>query len=170
MMKLNKLGRKFIVPLLALMLTLPQAASAAADSTEQTKDSELEVLQEVLDYLDSYNIEGAQRQEFIDNAIRGMIYTLDDPYSDYLSPEDMEQFAGSINREYVGIGITLRYAKDNLYITSVLDGSRPRIPDLSKEISLLKLTALPSPIWRISILVDKRIQLSVSQLSAVQVT
>jgi carboxyl-terminal processing protease len=143
MMKLNKLGRKFLVPLLALMLTLPQAASAAADSTEQTKDSELEVLQEVLDYLDSYNIEGAQRQEFIDNAIRGMIYTLDDPYSDYLSPEDMEQFAGSINREYVGIGITLRYAKDNLYITSVLDGSPAKNTGLKQGDIITKINGVP---------------------------
>ena len=142
-MKLNKLGRRLLVPLLALMLTLPQAASAAAESTEQTKDSELKILQEVLDYLDAYNIEGTQRQEFIDNAIRGMIYTLDDPYSDYLTPEDMEQFAGSINQEYIGIGITLRYANDKLYITGVLDGSPAKNTGLKQGDIITKINGVP---------------------------
>lgn len=141
-MKYNKLGKKFLIPLLALLLTFPQAAGAAAESTEQTADSELKVLQEVLDYLDAYNIEGTQRQEFINNAIRGMVYTLDDPYSDYLTPEEMEEFAGSINQEYVGIGVTLRYAKDKLYITGIAEGSPAKSTGLKQGDIITKINGV----------------------------
>ncbi len=127
-LNLNKLYRKALIPMLAIpLLGLPQAADAAAESTNATETagqvSEMEVLQEVLDYLDAYNIEGADRDLFLENAIRGMVYTLDDPYSDYYTAEELEEFEDSVNQEFVGIGVTLRFTGSKLYITDVLPGS-----------------------------------------------
>ncbi|WP_018753790.1 S41 family peptidase [Paenibacillus sanguinis] len=116
--------RKYaLIPLLSFMLLgLPQAVWAAeADAT--TEVSDLKALQEVLYYLDTYNIEGVQRQELLDNAIRGMVYTLDDPYSDYFTEEELQSFEDGVNQEFVGIGVTLRYAEDKLVVTDVLKNS-----------------------------------------------
>ncbi|WP_410772061.1 S41 family peptidase [Fontibacillus sp. BL9] len=136
-MKWNKLCQKALIPLLAIpLLGLPQAAGAAAESTGTAdaagQASEMEVLQEVLDYLDAYNIEGADRELFLENAIRGMVYTLDDPYSDYYTAQELEEFEDSVNQEYVGIGVTLRFTGSKLYITDVLPGSPAGAAGLKK--------------------------------------
>jgi carboxyl-terminal processing protease len=134
--------RKYaLIPMLSLtLLGLPQAAgaagAAAAAGTPLTAEagtiihlgstetsSDLQALQEVLDYLEAYNIEGVERQEFLDHAIRGMVYSLDDPYSDYYSKEELQDFENGVNQEFVGIGVTLRFYNDKLYITGVLPNS-----------------------------------------------
>lgn len=118
-----KIRQKALIPFLALALfTLPTAASAA-EATDNVVSSDMEILQEVLDYLDAYNIEGAERQQFLENAIRGMVYTLEDPYSDYFTEEELLDFEHNLNQEYIGIGVTLRFHNDNLYITGVMAGS-----------------------------------------------
>lgn len=136
-MKWNKLCQKALILLLAAgLIGLPQAALAAdeapatTDKTEAAStssppedNSELEAIREVLDYLDKYNIEGADREQLLENAIRGMVYTLDDPYTDYYTAEEMQEFEASVNQEFVGIGVTLRYADSKLYVTDVLPGS-----------------------------------------------
>lgn len=126
-MTLSYIRKYALIPLLSLtLLGLPQAAGAAeaaAAANETAEASDLVVLQEVLDYLEAYNIEGAERQEFLDNAVRGMVYSLDDPYSDYFTEEELQSFEDGVNQEYVGIGVTLRFYEDKLYITDVLKNS-----------------------------------------------
>ncbi|MFD1178190.1 S41 family peptidase [Paenibacillus puldeungensis] len=125
-----KYFRKYaLISLLALSISIPQAAEAASSSTtgtttnEATNTSDLTTLQEVLNYLETYNIEGVDRKEFLDSAIRGMVYSLDDPYSDYFSSEELQKFENGLNQEYVGIGVTLRYHDHKLYVTDVLASS-----------------------------------------------
>ena len=43
--------------------------------------------------------------ELEDKAIRGMTTFEDDPYTSYMSKEEMEEFVASINLDYVGIGV-----------------------------------------------------------------
>ncbi|GIP54687.1 MULTISPECIES: S41 family peptidase [Paenibacillus] len=147
-MKLNKFYRKALIPLLAIpLLGLPQAAGAAADSAKAAEEagqtSEMEIIQEVLNYLDAYNIEGADRELFLENAIRGMVYTLDDPYSDYYTAEELAEFEDSVNQEFVGIGVTLRFTGNKLYITDVLPGSPAGSAGLKKGDIIAKVDGEP---------------------------
>lgn len=130
-MFLKKIRYGALITVLSLSLIgLPHAVGATAvtttDSSEistTTQTSDLAIIQEVLDYLNAYNIEGVEREEFIENAIRGMVYTLEDPYSDYFTKEEMQDFMNGMNQQYVGIGVTLRFTNNKLYITDVLAGS-----------------------------------------------
>ncbi|GGH34780.1 S41 family peptidase [Paenibacillus segetis] len=130
-MFLKKIRFGALITILSVSLIgLPHVAGAmtvtTTDSTElsvTTQASDLAIIQEVLDYLNAYNIEGVDREEFIENAIRGMVYTLDDPYSDYFTNEEMQDFMNGMNQQYVGIGITHRFMNNKLYITDVLAGS-----------------------------------------------
>ncbi|WP_334075339.1 MULTISPECIES: S41 family peptidase [Paenibacillus] len=149
-MKLNKphkLWQKALVSLLAFpLLALPQTAGAAADQAEAeagAQASELQVIQEVLDYLDTYNIEGVKREELLDNAIRGMVYSLDDPYSDYFTAEELKEFENSVNQEFVGIGATLRFSGHKLYVTDVLPGSPAVASGLQKGDVIAKIDGEP---------------------------
>ncbi|GJM76892.1 hypothetical protein HMSSN036_91080 [Paenibacillus macerans] len=134
-MKKNHFRKYVIIPLLALsLLGLPQAAGAAESSAaaneanEAAENSDLVVLEEVLDLLDAYNIEGVDREQFLENAIRGAVYSLDDPYSDYFTKEELQSFEEGLNQEYVGIGATFRFTGSKLYITDVIEDSPAATP------------------------------------------
>lgn len=121
---------KIFIPLLAsaVMSFSPLGGAAAVHAASE----ELEVIQEVMDYLNEYNIEGVEKQALIEGAIRGMVYALDDPYSDYFIEEELGQFQSNLNQQYVGIGVTLRFHNDKLYITDVLSGSPAESAGLQK--------------------------------------
>lgn len=134
-MKLYKLRKAVITPLLALSLLGLSPLAAVADTADPSNTttipvetttespSDLDIIEEVLYYLEAYNIEGVEREQFIENAVRGMVYSLDDPYSDYYTESDLEAFEDDLNQEYVGIGVTMRFHGGKLYITDVIANS-----------------------------------------------
>ncbi|GIP59933.1 hypothetical protein J15TS10_37470 [Paenibacillus woosongensis] len=132
MIMLKSWYKSAVITLLLLALCLPKAVYADGSAIEAAEASDLEVLQEVLQLLNDNNLEGVQREEFIENAIRGMVYTLDDPYSDYYTEEELQEFENDLNQEYVGIGILLRYVQGKLYVTEVLDGSPAKAAGVRK--------------------------------------
>lgn len=58
----------------------------------------------------------------LENAARGMT-TTDDPYTTYLSADDLNSFQTSLNHNYVGIGVEYKNSDQNLIITRVFPGS-----------------------------------------------
>lgn len=131
-MIIKKFRHGALISLLALSLIgLPHTAGAATvtianpsnTTTVATESSDLAIIQEVLNYLNAYNIEGVEREEFIENAIRGMVYALNDPYSDYYTKEELQDFMDGMNQQYVGIGVTLRFTDEKLFVTDVLAAS-----------------------------------------------
>lgn len=53
----------------------------------------------------------------------GLVAGLDDPYSEYFSPEESRLFWEDVNGEYEGIGIEITLKDGGVYILSVIDGS-----------------------------------------------
>ena len=56
-------------------------------------------------------------------GVNGMLKSLDDPYTVYLSPKDYAAIKEKIKGAFYGIGASLEKAKDGLVITGVFDGS-----------------------------------------------
>ncbi|MNI02825.1 Carboxy-terminal processing protease CtpB precursor [compost metagenome] len=116
---------------LTLSLLLLPGAAFAADSqqttttgtAEATQASDTQLIQEVLDYISDHNVSGVKKDELIRAAIEGMIYQLDDPYTSYFTADELKQFQDSINQDYVGIGVTLYFDNNKLYVDSVISGS-----------------------------------------------
>ena len=47
-------------------------------------------------------------EKLLEGAIKGYIDGLDDPYTEYLTKEEMEAFTEETNAEYVGIGVYIK--------------------------------------------------------------
>lgn len=63
-------------------------------------------------------------RDLVSVAIKGMIDYLDDPYADYISSNDIDNFNLLINGEYEGIGIQISYNEENeVVITYVFPDS-----------------------------------------------
>jgi carboxyl-terminal processing protease len=84
---------------------------------------EFSKLYEAYDTLkDNYYTE-LDEQQLIDGAISGMVESLDDPYSDYMSLEDAKSFHESISASFEGIGAEIQQKDGHIAIVTPLKGS-----------------------------------------------
>jgi carboxyl-terminal processing protease len=76
------------------------------------------------DYVDSKEIE---EKELVYGAIKGMINSLDDPATVFLTPEETEEFdSASQGKYFEGIGAELGYEDGQIMVVTPLEGSPAR--------------------------------------------
>ena len=62
---------------------------------------------EVFTYIKEVHINNPDSATLYRGAIEGLIDTLDDPYTEYMSPEDFEEYTRYLDNTYAGVGIEL---------------------------------------------------------------
>ena len=92
---------------------------------EETKDEYLETFIKNYHYIVDNYYETVDREKLINDAIAGMMNTLDDPYSVYIESEDSKYFNINLEGSYKGFGISFSKDTDTNYIIiySVFSGS-----------------------------------------------
>lgn len=104
---------------------------------------------EVYDYLnESYFDQPLDQEMLVEGAIRGMLATLDDPNTAYLSPEEQAMMQNALEGELQGIGAEVQAQEDgSIVIVSPIAGSpaeeaglRPR--DILREADGVPLTGM----------------------------
>jgi len=103
---------------LCVMLVI-QSVFARNLSTFDQLDLLVDIRHELVD---SYVTEPDQ-EKMIEAAVRGMIASLEDPYTVYLSPEDLAPFERNIHGVFSGIGAEVDVHNDRLRIVSPLEDS-----------------------------------------------
>ncbi len=82
--------------------------SAALEDDESKKPiTDYELLQVFVDtfhQVEKNYVKDVDRRELVEAAVRGMLTELD-PYSNYISPDDLSRFDEEVNQEFGGIGI-----------------------------------------------------------------
>lgn len=150
MMKSGKLLTTALSGCLALSIVFAPAASAAdsvqnaspaANSTQAVSDTE--IINEIMEYLENYNLSGVDRETLIRGAIDGMVNTLDDPYSQYFDSEEAAEFGHQVDLEYVGIGVRMMYTAKELYIEEVMPGSPAEQAGIKRGDTILKINGVP---------------------------
>ena len=63
------------------------------------------------------------QQQLIDSAIRGMVDAQGDPYTEYMSSEELNAFLGSLESSFVGIGVQYTMLDNGILVVKVLDYS-----------------------------------------------
>lgn len=93
-----------------------------ADANEKRLD--LDRFWRVLSLIDENYLrqEGVNDKDLIDGAIGGMVESLGDPYSYYLSTDETTSFQDGLDGKYEGVGVQLGYKNDQLVIIAPLDG------------------------------------------------
>jgi carboxyl-terminal processing protease len=61
-----------------------------------------------------------------DASLKGMVESLDDQYSHYLTPEEAQQFQESVSGEFEGVGMNVEEDRRGLKVLRVFDGSPAR--------------------------------------------
>lgn len=94
---------------------------SAGAGTRGAAAQDLEPVIELYDALTSDAVDAPESQELIDGAIDGMLEELDDPYADYFSANDFEDFNASLDGTFSGVGLMLTDTPDGPVIVSVLE-------------------------------------------------
>ncbi len=116
-MSLHKMAYSGLLFLLVVILNLSAQSNVFA-SNDQAEEglplAELERFVAALDYVRDYYVEDVDYTELFDNAIRGMVGSLD-PHSAYLDIKEFEDLQVSTMGEFGGLGIEVTM-DDNGYV------------------------------------------------------
>jgi carboxyl-terminal processing protease len=98
---------------------------AQADAAAHDEYYELmRVFVDTFEQIDKNYVKDVDRRELVEAAVRGMLAKLD-PYSDYISPEDLAKFNEAVEQEFGGVGIQVHFDREhrNIQVMTPLPGS-----------------------------------------------
>lgn len=116
-----------VTAMVSILMTYVFVSAFYLKEETKQKNSEDTALQEFIDtyqnVLDSY-YEDIDEQELIDNAIKGMLSGLDDPYSTYLDKNTSSNFDATLAGTYQGVGLEVYNDQDmNIVVSRVFENS-----------------------------------------------
>jgi len=130
------MARRIILSSLVLALlgiwNLPAVAAPQAEKSKEPEKSTaakkedyyelFKLLADTMDQVEQNYVKPVDRRELVEAAIQGMISKLD-PYSGYVSPEEVSNFRTSVENEFGGIGIQITMDDGDLKVLSPLVGT-----------------------------------------------
>ncbi|MGE3313645.1 MAG: S41 family peptidase [Planctomycetaceae bacterium] len=94
-----------------IALAFSNAATFAAEIEKEKKDADyyelMKTFVDTFEQVERNYVKDVDRRELMEAAIQGMIGKLD-PYSSYISPEELTQFSEAVEQEFGGIGIQVQ--------------------------------------------------------------
>ena len=117
---------KFILTLLSATLTLYTAVggwiSTRAQQPANDPNAQLRIFESVLQHIQSDYVDEPNMDKVRAGALRGLAYGLD-PYSTYLTPEQVKDFNAGSKDNLAGIGAELSQVASYLYVIAPMKGS-----------------------------------------------
>ncbi len=117
---------KFILTLLSATLTLYTAVggwiSTRAQQPANDPNAQLRIFESVLQHIQNDYVDEPNMDKVRAGALRGLAYGLD-PYSTYLTPEQVKEYNAGNKENAVGIGAELSQVASYLYIIAPMKGS-----------------------------------------------
>ncbi|MGI6120269.1 MAG: S41 family peptidase [Desulfosporosinus sp.] len=108
-------GHIFITLMLALILILSTSASVLAADGHVLPEIRALILNQYVDEVST----GVLTAPTVDETLK----RLGDPYTDYFSPDEYEDFIGNIDRQFTGIGIRIDMEAAGVRVVSVISSS-----------------------------------------------
>lgn len=88
------------------------------------KDDNINKFIEQYDYIINNYYQNIDKDKLIDNAIKGMIEGLDDPYATYFDETEAKNFNIRLNGEFEGIGVeVLKLENGNIIVVNTFEGA-----------------------------------------------
>src|SRR3954454_8540148 len=117
---------KFILTLLSATLTLYTAVggwiSTRAQQPANDPNAQLRIFESVLQHIQTDYVDEPNMEKVRAGALRGLAYGLD-PYSTYLTMEQVKDYRAGAKNNQVGIGAELSQASSFLYVVAPVKGS-----------------------------------------------
>ncbi len=112
-------GVLIVLSVIMLVIAAPSLAKFSLVNTASQLDLFVDVRHEIVDQF----VEAPDEQAMMEAAVHGMVEALDDPYTVYLSPDDLDMFDKQVRGSFSGIGAEVNIEDDYLHIITPLEGS-----------------------------------------------
>lgn len=122
--------------------------SAAARAQEDPKSDEyyelMKVFVDTFQQIDRNYVKDVDRKQLIEAAVQGMLEKLD-PYSDYISPKDLQKFTESVESEFGGVGIHVNFDDEqrNIEVMSTLPGAPASLAGIKAGDRIVEIEGKP---------------------------
>ena len=117
---------KFILTLLSATLTLYTAVggwiSTRAQQPANDPNAQLRIFESVLQHIQNDYVDEPNMEKVRAGALRGLAYGLD-PYSTYLTPDQVKEYNAGSKDSVVGIGAEMSQVASYLYVIAPMKGS-----------------------------------------------
>jgi carboxyl-terminal processing protease len=78
---------------------------------------------EIVESIEDNFYKPVNKTKLDDASLKGIVESLDDPYSHYLTPQEAKQFDESVSGQFEGVGMNVEQDKRGLKVLRVFDGS-----------------------------------------------
>jgi carboxyl-terminal processing protease len=104
--------------------TLQNKYTLTGELKSEYKEVDVNILWEAWSTIEKeYISSDIDRQDLVYGAVKGMVSSLNDPYTNFLTPTDTQEYQKSNEGIYEGIGATLRQEGSYVVIETVMDKS-----------------------------------------------
>ena len=110
-----------LFPTLVLILAFGTSSAQEQETVPDLFDPVYEIYENVKSHF--YQPELIDDQEALYGAMRGIVEQLDDPYSEFLDPQDWQRFGESLEGEFSGVGIEITLVERVLTVITPLIGT-----------------------------------------------
>lgn len=102
------------------------------------------LLATVTELIDEKYIGSVNEEELIDGALKGLVESVGDTYTEYYSKEELEDFKASTLGNFVGIGVYMKanFEKDVVEVVELIDGSPAKEVGLRPGDEILKVDGI----------------------------
>jgi carboxyl-terminal processing protease len=94
---------------------------------------------EVVDTIEDNFYKSVDKSKLDDAALKGIVESLDDPYSHYLTPAEAKDFQESVSGEFEGVGMSVEKDNRGLRVLNVFDGSPASNAGIRKQDLILSV-------------------------------
>ncbi len=101
--------------------TGPHPAAISEEEIRELYDLQ-KLLVDTIDQVERNYVTKIDRRKLVEAAIRGILQELD-PYSSYIPPEELDEFRGSLEGQFGGVGLQVGMEKGRLQVISPLPGT-----------------------------------------------
>jgi carboxyl-terminal processing protease len=94
---------------------------------------------EIIDTIEDNFYRPVDESKLDDASLKGIVESLDDPYSHYLTPKEAGAFRESVSGEFEGVGMTVEKDARGLRVLNVFDGSPAKEAGIRKQDVILSV-------------------------------
>lgn len=94
-----------------------QSISSLFGGSSSSENQLMQYIKSIRSILDKYYLNDIDDEKVIEGALEGYVASLDDPYTEYIPKDEMENYTADLKGNYVGIGIYMaQNTKDNTIV------------------------------------------------------
>ena len=126
----NKLKERLLIIgmtsfFLTLLILLALTPTVFAQNRDEELEEKLELLSDVIDFVrENYVDEDkAQIDLLVEGALKGLLEALDDPYSTYLTEDDMSDMEETTTGKFGGVGLYILKGEKGVEVARPIEGT-----------------------------------------------